>query len=173
MAAALLRNVGRQNLLAKHKAVFCVVKPSGPMSTEQAYQHMDEFWKKNRRLNRPLSPHLRIYKPELPMMTSLAHRVTGIAMALTVSGASIFFFLAPGDYEHYLNFVQSLDMGPVIITAAKYIITVPLAWHYLNGIRHLSWDWAWGFGLPKLYQTAYFAILLTLIVSSVLVFGFK
>ncbi|XP_060569000.1 succinate dehydrogenase cytochrome b560 subunit, mitochondrial-like [Ruditapes philippinarum] len=172
MAAVLLRNMGRQALATKNQGVFCMIKSCGPMSTMQAYQQMEEFWKKNRKLNRPLSPHLRIYKPELPMMTSLAHRVTGIAMALTVSGASIFLFLAPGDYAHWLGLLQSLELGPALIIGLKYLIALPVCFHYINGIRHLAWDWAWGFGLQKLYKTGYFAITLTFLVATVFVFGF-
>lgn len=166
------RSFGRQTLAAKQNGVFCMVKSCGPMSTMQAYKQMEEFWAKNRKLNRPLSPHLRIYKPELPMMTSLAHRVTGISMALAVTGASWFFLLAPGDFTHYLNFVASLQLGPAIIIAAKYIIAFPVSYHYLNGIRHLAWDWAWGFGLQRLYKTGYVAITMSFLVASAFVFLF-
>ncbi|XP_045209951.1 succinate dehydrogenase cytochrome b560 subunit, mitochondrial-like [Mercenaria mercenaria] len=174
MATLLLRNLGRQTLASKHQGVFCMIKSSGPMSTMQAYKQMEEFWAKNRKLKRPLSPHLRIYKPELPMMTSLAHRVTGIAMALTVSGASCFLFLASGvgDFTYWLSLVQSLELGPAIIIGMKYLLAFPVCYHYINGIRHLAWDWAWGFGLQKLYKTGYFAITLSFIVATAFVFGF-
>ncbi|WAR06084.1 C560-like protein [Mya arenaria] len=142
-----------------------MVKSAGPMSTIQAYQQMEDFWKKNRQLNRPLSPHLSIYKPQLTSMLSLCHRVTA------VSAGSIFMFLAPHNFEHYLNVIQGLEMAPAIIIALKYVLAFPVSYHYVNGIRHLAWDWSWGFGLERLYKTGYFALTLALIVASTLVFG--
>ena len=37
----------------------------------------EEFWKKNKRLGRPISPHLTIYKPQMTSMLSITHRGTG------------------------------------------------------------------------------------------------
>ena len=54
-----------------------------------------------------------------------------------VSGASIFLFLAPGDYAYWLSMVQSLELGPAIIVGLKYLISLPVCYHYINGIRHL------------------------------------
>lgn len=141
------------------------------------YKQMDEYWKRNRQLGRPLSPHLRVYKMRLPMATSLAHRVTGIAMALTISGASITLFALPENFETYLTMVKDLQIrdyavGPAAIIGAKYLLAFPVSYHYINGLRHLAWDWALGFGLERLYMTGYIATALAIIVSSCFVFCF-
>lgn len=47
-----------------------------------AEKEMNAYWTKNYQLGRPWSPHLTVYKAELPMLTSLAHRATGIAMTM-------------------------------------------------------------------------------------------
>ncbi|KAH3700769.1 succinate dehydrogenase cytochrome b560 subunit, mitochondrial-like [Dreissena polymorpha] len=172
MASLMLRAAFRQPMAAAAVKNSVFVKSSGPMSTIQAYKQMEEYWNKNRALKRPLSPHLSIYKPQVTSMLSLGHRVTGIGMAVSVTGASIFLLLAPGNFEHYLTLLQGLQMGPAIIIAAKYILAFPISYHYVNGIRHLAWDWAWGFGLQFLYKTGFFALSLALIAASILVFAF-
>ncbi|KAK3587675.1 hypothetical protein CHS0354_042459 [Potamilus streckersoni] len=165
--AALLRTLGRQSLVGKQLVMMnrCV-----PMATNTAYQEMAEFWAKNRKLKRPLSPHLRIFKPPLVMMLSLCHRTTGIAMALTISGVSITLLALPGDYATYLNMVKELHVGPLIIGTFKFLISFTASYHYLNGIRHLAYDWAKGFELKDSHASGYFVLALATLVSTGFVF---
>lgn len=46
----------------------------------------------------------------------------------------------PGDYVTYLNMIKEMNMGPLLITSAKFILAYPLAYHALNGARHLVRD---------------------------------
>lgn len=48
----------------------------------QAQTEMQNYWEKNLKMKRPLSPHATIYSPPLCMCTSFMHRATGVAMAL-------------------------------------------------------------------------------------------
>lgn len=43
----------------------------------------------------------------------------------------------PGDYITYLNMVKDMSLGPVLITSAKFVLAYPLAYHAINGARHL------------------------------------
>ncbi|XP_010184061.1 PREDICTED: succinate dehydrogenase cytochrome b560 subunit, mitochondrial-like, partial [Mesitornis unicolor] len=52
-----------------------------PMGTT-AKEEMARFWEKNTKSNRPLSPHVTIYKWSLPMAMSITHRGTGVALSL-------------------------------------------------------------------------------------------
>ncbi|XP_011432898.3 succinate dehydrogenase cytochrome b560 subunit, mitochondrial-like isoform X2 [Crassostrea angulata] len=131
-----------------------------------AYKEMEEFWEKNRRLNRPLSPHLRIYNPELTSMLSLCHRATGIAMAVTVPFVAATLLGLPGDFSSYIEYIKDLHLNPAILTAAKYVLAFPICYHYINGIRHLAWDWAIGFDLKTTYQSGYFVMALALLVTA-------
>lgn len=131
-----------------------------------AYKEMEEFWDKNRRLNRPLSPHLRIYNPELTSMLSLCHRATGIAMAVTVPFVAATLLGLPGDFSSYIEYIKDLHLNPAILTAAKYVLAFPICYHYINGIRHLAWDWAIGFDLKTTYQSGYFVMALALLVTA-------
>lgn len=167
----MLRSLCRQGLAARPGALL-FHKSAAPMGVNyiDPYKQMDEYWKRNRQLNRPLSPHLSIYKPQLTSMLSLCHRVTGIAMALTISGVSITLLALPGDFPTYLNMVKDLSIPAAVIIPAKYIIAFPVSYHYINGIRHLAWDWAWGFGLQRLYKTGWFCLTMAVIVASTFVF---
>jgi len=50
-------------------------------SQPAAVNASEDFWDKNKRLNRPMSPHLTIYKPQVTSMLSITHRITGIAVS--------------------------------------------------------------------------------------------
>ncbi|XP_059164062.1 succinate dehydrogenase cytochrome b560 subunit, mitochondrial-like isoform X2 [Physella acuta] len=138
-----------------------------------AYEEMGKYWSRNRKLNRPLSPFLTVYKPHLAMMTSLTHRVTGVVMQVVICGTSILLLCLPGDYKTNLEYIRNLSLGPVIIYALKYIFAFPVTYHFLNGLRHLAWDAGYGFGLKTLYKSAYFVMALTAVVSTYFVFGIK
>ncbi|XP_046577362.1 succinate dehydrogenase cytochrome b560 subunit, mitochondrial-like [Haliotis rubra] len=165
--AMLLRSVGRQCLLRQH-AVFV---NKIPMSSSTAYEEMRKYWDKNRQLNRPLSPFLSSYRPHLAMSMSLTHRVTGVGMSVVVSGVSVLLLCLPEGYPYYLQMIKDLSLGPAIITGMKYTLALPVTYHFLNGIRHLAWDAGYGFALKNLYQSGYFVMALSLLVSSGFVFG--
>uniref|UniRef100_A0A8B9F9L4 Succinate dehydrogenase cytochrome b560 subunit, mitochondrial n=1 Tax=Amazona collaria TaxID=241587 RepID=A0A8B9F9L4_9PSIT len=80
MAALALRCAGQRRLLARLSPSFCVphVVPMGTTAKEE----MSRFWEKNTKSNRPLSPHVSIYKWSLPMAMSITHRGTGVALSL-------------------------------------------------------------------------------------------
>ena len=69
-------------------------------------QNDQDFFKKNEKLNRPMSPHLTIYKFPLPAMLSVMHRGTGIALSLGISGAAITLAAGGHDLAFYIQFVQ-------------------------------------------------------------------
>ncbi|XP_010020737.1 PREDICTED: succinate dehydrogenase cytochrome b560 subunit, mitochondrial-like, partial [Nestor notabilis] len=70
--------------LAAGKTSFSVphVVPMGTTAREE----MSRFWEKNTKSNRPVSPHVSIYKWSLPMAMSITHRGTGVALSLDPSG---------------------------------------------------------------------------------------
>ncbi len=49
----------------------------------------EEFFAKNTRLDRPVSPHLTIYKPQLTSMLSITHRGTGCFQSALLSGFAV------------------------------------------------------------------------------------
>ncbi|MFL6795996.1 MAG: succinate dehydrogenase, cytochrome b556 subunit [Xanthobacteraceae bacterium] len=93
---------------------------------------------------RPLSPHLFIYKPMLTMMMSIVHRVTGAALyfgTLLLAWWLIAAATSPNAYASFGAFMGSF-FGRLIL----FGYTWALMQHMLGGIRHLLWDMGYGFG---------------------------
>jgi succinate dehydrogenase / fumarate reductase, cytochrome b subunit len=88
--------------------------------------------------NRPLSPHLSIYKPIPTMVMSIAHRLTGVALYFgTILVA--WWLTAAATSEFYFDFVQTF-MGAWFGRLILFGFTFALMHHMLGGIRHLIWD---------------------------------
>ncbi|SEM74085.1 succinate dehydrogenase, cytochrome b556 subunit [Palleronia pelagia] len=96
--------------------------------------------------NRPLSPHITIYRPQLNSITSILTRITG--NGLIVGGLLMtWWFVAAA-------------MGPDAFATADAVLTSwfgdlvmflslwALWYHTLAGLRHLIWDTGWGLDLP-------------------------
>lgn len=138
-----------------------------PSATVMKTQSAEDYWTKNKRLRRPVSPHLTIYKPQITSMLSFSHRATGLLLSTVISGFSIGMLTLPGSYPHYLGLIQSMEFGGVAIYGAKFLLALPFMYHICNGIRHLVWDLGYGFTLRTLYKTGYIVIGVSLVLSSV------
>jgi succinate dehydrogenase (ubiquinone) cytochrome b560 subunit len=132
-----------------------------------AHEEMKKFWEKNQKLNRPSSPWI-IYMPHLPMMTSLTHRTTGIIMGVVLYAFSIGVFLAPGDFTSYIEAVKNMQLSSPVLFTAKSLMAFPLVYHYMNGIRHLSWDAGKGFEMKTQYKTGWAVVGTSCAVSALL-----
>ena len=97
----------------------------------------EEFWEKNKRLSRPLSPHLTIYKPQMTSMLSITHRGTGVAWSLVLSGVGIGAIFSPVTFPTGLAALQSLQIGAPLIFIVKYGLSWMVCYHTINGLRHL------------------------------------
>jgi len=115
--------------------------------------------------NRPLSPHLQIYRPQITSILSILHRLTGVALA---AGAVLLtYWLTSAAYgADAFARAQAFNgswLGRLILLG----LTVSLFYHLGNGLRHLAWDCGWGLELPRLRATGVlvvvFAIVMTLV----------
>lgn len=95
---------------------------------------------------RPLSPHLQIYKPMLTMMMSIAHRMTGVALYFGTVLLAWWLVAAAAGPQHFA-FVNALA-GTIIGKLVLFGYTWALIHHMLGGIRHFIWDTGRGFALP-------------------------
>jgi succinate dehydrogenase / fumarate reductase cytochrome b subunit len=88
--------------------------------------------------NRPLSPHLQIYRKQLNSATSILNRITGIAM-LGSALLIVWWLFAAATGEAYFDLVDGLMtslLGDVVMTLS----VLGLWYHTLGGLRHLIWD---------------------------------
>ncbi|TYC49485.1 succinate dehydrogenase, cytochrome b556 subunit [Rhodobacterales bacterium] len=94
--------------------------------------------------NRPLSPHLQIYKPILTMVMSILHRITGAALYFgTILLA--WWLIAAAAGPDYFDFVNDL-YGSILGRLVLFGFTWALVHHMLGGLRHLVWAMGKGFG---------------------------
>jgi len=96
---------------------------------------------------RPLSPHLQIYRPMLTMMMSIVHRITGAALYF---GAIllVWWLTAAATSDEYFAMVQSF-FGHWFGRTLLLGFTWALVHHAIGGLRHLLWDTGRGFDLKQ------------------------
>ncbi|WP_199100467.1 succinate dehydrogenase, cytochrome b556 subunit [Dyella sp. ASV21] len=115
---------------------------------------------------RPLSPHMGIYKWQVQMVTSIVHRATGIALSVgTLIVLWGVFSLAHGE-DSYNQFKTCI--GSPIGLILMFGWTWALFYHLCNGIRHLFQDGGMGYAIPQFVRSSWISIIgsvvLTLIV---------
>jgi succinate dehydrogenase / fumarate reductase cytochrome b subunit len=115
--------------------------------------------------NRPLSPHLQVYRWQWTMALSILHRITGVALG--VGSLLLVYWLAaaatgPEAYARAQGFVGSW-FGLLLL----FGFSVALFYHLSNGIRHLFWDAGRGFELKTAYASG-----LAVLVATVVLTGF-
>lgn len=98
-------------------------------------------------VNRPLSPHLQVYRPQITSILSILHRITGVF--LTLGGVLLTWWLVaaaygPAEFDNVQRFLGSW-FGHLLLWG----FTFSLFYHLANGIRHLLWDFGWGFEIPQ------------------------
>lgn len=96
-------------------------------------------------VNRPLSPHLQVYRWELTMAMSILHRMTGVFLSLGAAMLAGWVIAAAvgGEVFAAVNGHLSAWYGQLLLFGWSYA----LFYHLCNGIRHLVWDA--GVGLEK------------------------
>jgi len=102
--------------------------------------------------NRPLSPHLQIYKLGWTGIPSIMNRITGAA--ITVGSLLVVYWLialasGPEAYATAQGF-----FGNILVKIALFGFTWALIYHTLAGIRHLFWDFGVGIHVPSVVKLA-------------------
>jgi len=120
------------------------------------------------RKNRPLSPHLQIYRPQLTSLMSIAHRITGIFLAVGTLG--IVYWLGAAAYGPDAYQRAHGVFASWIGTLGLFLWSVALFYHLSNGLRHLMWDLGHGFEREAVYKSGY-AVLGATAVLTVLAWG--
>ncbi len=95
--------------------------------------------------NRPLSPHLQVYRPQMTSVLSIVHRLTGVALTLGTF-LLVYWLVAAASgaesYETARGFIGSW-FGRLLL----FGWSVALFYHLCNDIRHLFWDAGYGYEL--------------------------
>jgi succinate dehydrogenase / fumarate reductase cytochrome b subunit len=115
------------------------------------------------RSERPLSPHLQVYRPQLTSILSIVHRLTGVGLA---AGTLLLVY-----------WLAAAAAGPEAFATAQYLVgsfigrlllfgwTFCLFYHFCNGIRHLAWDAGYGFEMETLYRSGWLVVGATVVLT--------
>ena len=106
--------------------------------------------------NRPLSPHLQVYRPQLTSVLSILHRITGVA--LLVGTLLLIYWLAAAAAGPEAFETARGVIGSVLGRLFLFGWTVALFYHLCNGIRHLFWDAGYGFELEAAYRSGWLVV---------------
>lgn len=108
-------------------------------------------------VERPLSPHLQIYRWPVTMATSILHRATGCGLAGGTLLLTWWLAAAAAGPEYYAAF-QSIA-GSILGRLVLLGFTWALFYHLLNGIRHLFWDAGHGYSIPVANKSGWAVII--------------
>jgi succinate dehydrogenase / fumarate reductase, cytochrome b subunit len=118
--------------------------------------------------NRPLSPFMigPYYRPQITSMMSIAHRLTGMGLALGALMV-VWWLLAAATDPGYFDTIDDLWtswLGHLVWLG----LTLAFSYHLLNGIRHLVWDTGRGLDLPSVERGGLAVLAGTVVLTAVI-----
>ena len=117
---------------------------------------------------RPLSPHLQVYRWQVQMMTSILHRATGVILSVGALALVYGLLALAAGAERWDAFAACLGspLGKLLMFGFSWA----LAYHLINGIRHLLQDGGLGFAIPDFIRSSWISIIGS-VVLTVLAWG--
>ena len=120
--------------------------------------------------NRPLSPHLTIYRPQMTSISSIFVRITG--NALLVSTLLLIWWLLAASSSAaafaVADYVITSWFGDIVMMLSLWA----LWYHTLGGVRHLIWDTGRGLELKTAERMGWMMIIGSLVLTALTVFSF-
>lgn len=115
---------------------------------------------------RPLSPHLQIYRPQITWVPSIMHRFAGVWNTVFLVWV-VFWLYGVASGSAIFDAIQSF-LGTPLGLALLASHTLAFFFHLGNGVRHLLWDAGWGYRVSTAAATAWFAIGFAVIATALL-----
>ena len=115
---------------------------------------------------RPLSPHLSIYRWPITMVLSILHRATGIAMSLGFVVFVAWLFDAASGPDTYNVFLGA--MGSAIGRLLLVGWSLAFFYHLANGVRHLIWDMGRGLEKAQANTGAWLVLVIAVVLTALL-----
>ncbi|KAF4555113.1 Succinate dehydrogenase cytochrome B subunit-like protein [Elsinoe fawcettii] len=125
------------------------------------------------RLQRPVAPHLTIYRPQITWYGSALNRITGSVLsgAFYVYGA--LYLVAPLFGWQVGTAVMAAGIakwGILAKTAVKFPLAFFFTYHSFNGLRHLMWDMGRGINNLQVMRTGWAAMGVSVVTAVALCF---
>ena len=115
--------------------------------------------------NRPISPHLQIYRLPLTGLISISHRLTGVLLSIGLLGLVFIVWQITLGEEHFTHLQAILNTTSSRILLVGFVYA--LLFHLCHGVRHLIWDAGRTFSREKLN---YYALVELIISASLTLF---
>lgn len=116
-----------------------------------------------RTVRRPLSPHLQIYKPQITSVLSIFHRITGVA--LSAGTLLLVWWLVAAATSDSAFATVSMVVGSWVGKLVLFGWTLALWYHFCAGVRHLGWDFGYGFELTQVHATGRLVVIATVVLT--------
>ncbi len=114
---------------------------------------------------RPLSPHLQIYRPQLTSILSISHRMTGVLLSIGLLPLVVWVLALSSGADAFAS-VQSLYSHPIAVIFWIFW-TFALFYHMCNGVRHLLWDAGYLLEIKAAYASGYTVVGLAVLLTAV------
>ena len=119
-------------------------------------------------IQRPLSPHLQVYKWPVSMALSIGHRISGVGLAIGTL-LMTWWLVAAALSDGAFAAVQGV-LSSVIGVLALMAWTAALIFHLFSGIRHLIWDIGVGFD-DRSYRTSGWTVVVAVVAVTLIVWA--
>ena len=108
-------------------------------------------------VNRPVSPHLQVWRWHVTMLSSILHRVSGMALYGAMLLLAMWLLAVAAGPEVYAPIEALLKSG--FGQLSLYAVVAAFAYHLANGVRHLVFDAGAGLKPADAETSAWAAIL--------------
>jgi len=112
---------------------------------------------------RPLSPHLQVYKPMLTMTMSIVHRLTGTILFFAIILLA-WWLISAAAGPAYFDFVED-----ILVSIPGRLVLLGCTWalihHALGGLKHLLWDTGHGYDLDMVEKLAKGSLILSVVLT--------
>ncbi|RKO98717.1 hypothetical protein CXG81DRAFT_5240, partial [Caulochytrium protostelioides] len=108
-------------------------------------------------LNRPMSPHLTIYRPQITSVASILNRITGSGLAMLTYGVGMVYGIVGFESASFALALHAM-IPAALLTTAKGLLGFSFFYHAAAGLRHFVWDLASQLTIPGVTQTGYVAL---------------
>lgn len=115
---------------------------------------------------RPLSPHLQVYSWQIQMVTSILHRATGVVLVLgsvLIVCALLSLAAGPQEWSEFSRFART-GFGFLILFGWSWA----LAFHLINGIRHLVQDAGWGYSIDSFIRSSWVSVIGSMLLTALI-----
>ena len=114
--------------------------------------------------DRPLSPHISIYRWPITMVLSIMHRISGIAMSVGLIALVAWLYDAAAGPDAYAVFasVMGSTLGKLMLVGWS----LAFFYHLSNGVRHLFWDMGRGFEKEQANRSSWWVLIVTIVLTA-------